>query len=180
MAHLLGYRCRGDQLDVPLNQTLALLQRQGPLSPDEADRLESGLELVYYSLAMQPHRFLEAGGLVPLLERVVRPGANQLLERAVGSCPPVVLPPISTGVLVPRPVLIKFNMVILVEVGRLAPELSSIFLPCACMLAGDFEGNLNALHRPLGFTARTASILATCPHGRTVIFLNEVCFRRGL
>jgi len=98
----------------PQAQVVSLLQREGPLSLAEANRLEAGLlQVVTHVAALQC--FLEAGGLVPVLERSIRPDATQLLEQAVGSCRPVLVPPPPcTGVQVPRAVLLK---AILVEVG---------------------------------------------------------------
>jgi len=91
-------------------QVVALLQHEGPLSADEAEILEAGLHRLMDPAEPLLQSFLEAGGLSPLLERSIRPGATHLLERAVGSCPPVMIPP-DTGVLIPRPVLLKAILV---------------------------------------------------------------------
>ena len=132
MAHI--FRVRANQFHIaglydasaPTQaQVVALLQRQASLSPDEADRLEAGLIWIVVHVETVLQQFLEAGGLAPMLERSIRPGATELLEQAVGSCPPVQLPP-KTGILVSRPVLLK---AILVEVGN---SLYQLF-PCVVL-----------------------------------------------
>ena len=94
-------------------EVVSLLQEVS-LTSDEADHLEAGLYWILVHVETLLQHFLEAGGLEPLLERTIRPGAMQLLDQAVGSCPPWIPPPIS-GVLIPRVVLLK---AFLVQVGR--------------------------------------------------------------
>ena len=107
------FQLAGGHGDWPSTQTLSLLQRDAPLSSAEADLLEEGLFWTLGHMETHVQLFLEKGGLATLLERTIRPGATQLLEKSVGSCSPIMLPP-GKGVLIPRAVLLK---AMLVEVG---------------------------------------------------------------
>ena len=99
---------------VPAPAQVAALLQAASLRPAQVDRLEAGLHQILEEPETLLPRFLEAAGLVPLLERTISPDATQLWEQAMGSCPSVMVPP-SAGLMFPRPVLLKAT---LVEVGH--------------------------------------------------------------